>query len=352
MLKVITGAGIELVFLQSFDLILFMQEFIHHDFSFDPRYGYDEAALRDIQAPDTTARDFEAFWRNLHAQAMGDVPLNLFVEEMDCPWPGLILEQCTYSVWPNYRVGAWLLRPDNDKLPELGVVVGHGYGGREAPEPGRGGLDRATLFPVAPGFHISPDPRLPHNDSQKHVIHGIESHKRYILGTCAAAFWRAADVLEELFAGPLPHLHYVGWSFGGGLGALMLPWEPRYQSAELGQVTFANHPFRLRHDCVGSGSAVRERWLAHPNIEETLCYYDAANSLRHLRIPTAFACALFDPSVPPPGQWSAANAHPGPKVISSYPVGHFDYNHPDQVRAEREHQRRVTEFFGFPGLLA
>lgn len=316
-----------------------------HDFPFDPSYGHDEAALQQIQAPDTSPADLQDFWRGLHAEAQR-VPLDLSIEEVDSSWPGVKLFQCCYSVWPDYRVGAWILRPDSGELPELGVVVGHGYGGREGPDATRAGPDRITIFPVAPGFHISPDPRLPLNDKGRHVIHGIESPRSYILASCAAALWRAVDVLEEVCEAPLPRMHYIGSSFGGGMGALMLPWESRYRTAELGNVTFANHPFRLRHDCVGSGSAVRRLWLEHPEIENTLRYYDAANTLRLLHIPTTFSCALFDPSVPPPGQWSAANAHPGPKVISPLPVGHFKPGHPDQARAEQSHQQRVSDFFG------
>jgi cephalosporin-C deacetylase len=325
-----------------------MHESIAHSFSFDPRYGHDEAALRQIQPPDTRPADFADFWRNLHARAM-DVPLNLSLQERPSPWPGLRLYLCAYTVWPDYRVGAWLLRPASDLAPDLAVVLGHGYGGREEAEAGRCPPDRVALFPVAPGFHVSPDPRLPHNDCMRHVVHGIETPHTYILASCVATFWRAADVLEEVFQKTFPRLHYIGWSFGGGIGALMLPWEARYTTAEIGQVTFANQPFRLRHDCVGSGSAVRAHWLQHPEIEETLRYYDAANSLRYLHIPTAFGCALFDPAVPPPGQWSAANAHPGPKVVSAFPVGHFADGHPGQANADLEHQRRVLDFFGFKG---
>jgi cephalosporin-C deacetylase len=87
--------------------------------------------------------------------------------------------------------------------------------------------------------------------------------------------------------------------------------------------------------------------IKHPGVEETLRYYDAANSLRHLRIPAAFACACFDPAVPPPGQWSAANAHAGPRVISPFPTGHFEYLHPDQKQADRDHQKRINAFFDF-----
>lgn len=325
-----------------------MTELISHSHPFDPRYGYADAELRQCEAPDTTPDDFVAFWRQLHQEALS-VALNLSVKEQPSPWTGLRLFLCHYTVWPDYRVGAWLLRCDGDVDPDLAVVVGHGYGGREEAEPWRVFPGRAVLFPVAPGFHISPDPRVPHNNGGRHVLHGIESPQRYILASCAATLWRAADVMEEIFQRSFPRLHYIGWSFGGGMGALMLPWEKRYTSAELGLVTFANHPFRLRHDCGGSGSAVRTHWMKHPEIEETLRYYDAANSLRHLHIPVAFGCSNFDPAVPPPGQWSAANAHPGPKVISEFPVGHFEQGHPDQEQAERDHQQRVLDFFGFAG---
>lgn len=322
---------------------------IPHAFSFDPSYGYDEAALRRIRAPDNAPEDFISFWRECHRQA-GTIPLDLTVETLASPRPGFRCLRCQYTVWPDYRVGAWILVPEGAVVPDLGVVVGHGYGGRDGPEPERAGTDRVVIFPVAPGFQISPDSRLPHNDCARHVVHGIEKPETYLLASCAAALWRAVDVLEELFQKSFPRLHYIGWSFGGGMGALMLPWEKRYTSAELGQVTFANHPFRLRHACVGSGEAVRQLWKTHPEIQETLRYYDAASSLKHLHIPVAFGCSNFDPAVPPPGQWSAANAHPGPKVISPFPVGHLAEGHPDQDRAEGAHQQRVLDFFGFAGL--
>ncbi|MCC5845797.1 MAG: hypothetical protein JJU05_16235 [Verrucomicrobia bacterium] len=69
-----------------------MKESIAHDFPFDPRYGHDEAALRALEAPDTSPPDFVDFWQNLHRAAMA-VPLNLHVEKRNCPWPGLNLEK-------------------------------------------------------------------------------------------------------------------------------------------------------------------------------------------------------------------------------------------------------------------
>jgi cephalosporin-C deacetylase len=300
--------------------------------------------LRATQLSDPEPKEFEGFWSSLYERAM-QVPLKLETEEMESDAPGFRLIKAAYSIMEDYRVGAWVYLPEA-LSPRVGMVCGHGYGGREGPEPGLCAPDRAVIFPVAPGFHISPDDRLPHNDCYGHVVHGIESPETYILGPCAAAFWRAVDVLGELCGGLPGQVHYRGWSFGGGMGALMLPWEPRFHTAELGQVTFANHPFRVRHECVGSGYAVHQRWLKDPGIEKTLAMFDAVFALRRVRIPTVFACACFDPAVPPPGQWSAANAHPGPKRISEFPTGHFDCVHPDAVQAEGDHQKTVAEFLG------
>jgi cephalosporin-C deacetylase len=319
---------------------------IPHSFAFDPHYGHSFEDLQRIQAPNTEPSDFAHFWQDQHRQAMA-VPLELKIEPRPSPCKGQKLLQVSYRVQPDYRVGAWVLLPDNGPSPTLGVVAGHGYGGREEPDTTLAGPNRAVIFPVAPGFHISADPRLPLNNAGLHVVHGIELKERYILGSCAAALWRTVDVLEELCNGSIQDFHYRGGSFCGGMGALMLPWEPRFQTAELRQVTFANHPFRLRHECVGSGQAVREYWLKNPAIEQTtLPYFEACNSLRHLHIPTVFACAVFDPAVPPPGQWAAANAHPGPKRITPFPTGHFDYPHPDTAHAENLHLQNLRELFG------
>ena len=126
----------------------------------------------------------------------------------------------------------------------------------------------------------------------------------------------------------------------------MLPWEPRYETAEIGQPTFGNHPFRLRHVCAGSGEAVRRLWLERPEISETLRYFDAVFAARLLTIPAVYACSQFDPSVPPPGQFSVFNAHAGSKRLSPFSSGHFEDPGPDIEQENRLHETNLRELLG------
>ncbi len=317
----------------------------NHPYPFDPRFGFSPKDLAEIQSPENEPADFESFWQSAYRETQ-TIPLEIQSKELPCEAEGQKLFEISYKVWPDYRVGAWIYLPEDKKNLRQGVVVGHGYGGRQESDTGLCRHDRAVIFPVAPGFGLSQDPRLPRNEAARHVLFGIETKETYILRSCMAALWRAIDVIIE-FSGTKPDdFHYVGGSFGGGLGGLMLPWEKRFRSAELRQVTFANHSFRLRNDSGGSAKAVRERWLKDPAIEEVLRYYDAATHLRKVQIPIIFECALFDPNVPPPGQWSAANAHPGPKRIFAAPSGHFNYEAEQAYRSGPEHQTMRNEFFG------
>jgi len=318
---------------------------IPHPFPFDPTYGHTPGSLLHVHMEDPSPSDFGDFWRGLRERAR-TVPLNLAVSEIDSPDTGYRLLRVDYSSFPDYRIGAWAIVPRDLSAVRSGRVVGHGYSGREAADWTHAHPSRAVLFPVAPGFHISADPRLPLNDSWQHVIHGIRSPETYILGPCAAAFWAGPDVLSALVPGVPLRFHYVGWSFGGGIGTLMLPWEPRYETAELGQPTFGNHPFRLRHECVGSAEAVRRLCLERPGIAQTLQYFDAVFAARNLTIPAVYACSQFDPSVPPPGQFSVYNAHAGPKRLSPFTSGHFEETISDINAENRVHAMNLCELLG------
>ncbi len=322
---------------------------IPHPFPFDPTCGHTPETLREMHMPDPEPADFEAFWRHLREQAQA-VALDLEVTELSSPHKDFRFLRVAYRVFPDYRVGAWVLLPKDVSGIRYGWVVGHGYGGRDEAEWGHAHPSRAVIFPLAPGFQISSDPRLPLNDAAKHVIHGIESPDTYILGSCAAAYWRAVDVLEALVPAVPLQWHYHGWSFGGGMGVLMLPWEPRFKSAEIGQPTFGNHPFRLRCECNGSGEAVRRLWLARPEIAGTLRYFDAVFAARRLFIPAVYACSQWDPAVPPPGQFSVFNAHAGPKRLSAFTTGHFEETVSDQAAETREHEKNLRELLGDPAI--
>ena len=216
----------------------------------------------------------------------------------------------------NIRVGGWLCEPL--LTPTCAVVVGHGYGGRGDADPSCLPPDAVGLFPCMPGFDRSADPTIP-DSAERHVLHGIAQRDTYILRDCVEAIWRSFDVLAQHFT-QLP-LGFIGSSFGGGLGALALPWEPRCRAAVLEVPTFGNHPLRLTIPCTGSGEAVRLYHRDHPEVVEVLAFYDAAVAARHVHCPTLIAPADSDPVVPAAGQWSVAEATPS-VVIHRLSAGH------------------------------
>lgn len=298
---------------------------ITHPHPFDPTYGCDPAALAAIQAPPAPA-GFTAFWRATRAAADA-VPLDLVREP--CPSPrvpgGWRLSIVRFSSLGGYRVGAWLLEPDGPC--RAGLVVGHGYGGRDAPHLIEAAFPEpepmAYIAPCMPGFHLSADPGLP-GQADGHVIAGIADPATYSIRFCVAALWTATRVLAALRPDAAGRLAYYGGSFGGGLGALAAPWEPLWSCVRLDVPTFGHHPWRLRCPCVGSGESVRRLHARQPAIAGTLACFDAATAAAHATQPSLIVPALFDPAVPPPGQWAVANAWAGPRTIVPLTSGHHD----------------------------
>ncbi|GAA1352389.1 acetylxylan esterase [Streptomyces beijiangensis] len=295
-----------------------------HDFPFDPAFGLTQDELLRIPAPAPPA-DFEAFWRSRYeaARRVATAPeVGALVEERD----GARIHEVTYLSVGEVRLGGWLVLPSEGPV-DHGFVIGHGYGGRDqagpdVPLP----LPRsAALLPCVRGMDTrSPVPGIP-SDAARHVLHGIASRDTYVIGDCVADLWCAASALHELVPG-LGGLGYFGGSFGGGLGALALPWDERFAAAQLTVPTFGNHPLRLTLPSTGSGASVREYHRTHPEVTEVLRYFDAATAASLIRVPTLVAPALFDPSVPPPGQFAVHNAlppgSPEPHVMSA---GHFEH---------------------------
>lgn len=311
-----------------------------HDYPFDPGHGYDLDALLAVAAPEEP-EDFAPFWRDLHAQAR-QVTVAPMIREIASPQPRTQVFEIAFTSVGGVRIGGWLTRP-RDEPVECGAIVGHGYGGREAPDFHLPFKRAALLFPCARGISRSARPDLSSNPP-RHVLHGIRQREAYILGGCAAdTVWCAASALLELFPMAARRLDYLGISFGGGVGALALPWDERFHRAHLNVPSFGHHPLRLNCPCVGSGEAVRAYQRRTGRALETLRYFDAAVAARHLRIPMHVAAALFDPAVPPPGQFAIYNALAGDRELFVLRAGHFD--HPGAVAEEARLRDALAYFF-------
>lgn len=293
-----------------------------HAYVFDPTYGHDLYALLRVGSPDPPP-DFAAFWRRRHEQTMAIDPQPQTREVSPPGFEHLRVYEIAYTGLDDFRVGGWLTLPRQGR-PQRGLVVGHGYGGRQGPEAALPGPPAAAIYPCARGFGRSAGPQLP-ADAASHVVHGIESREQYLNGYCAADLWAAASALLAMMPQLAGSLDYLGVSFGGGLGALMLPWDRRFRRAYLEVPTFGNHRLRATLPCVGSGEAVRLLHQQRPRILEVLAWFDAASAARFIRQPVMVAAALFDPAVPPPGQFAVHNALGGPRQLLVLQAGHFEY---------------------------
>ncbi len=315
-----------------------------HDFPFDPTYGYDLDALTRIAPPETEPADFAEFWTGLYRTARA-LPVRPRLGPRVRRRHGLDVHTVEFGSLGGVRIGGWLVVPSDGRV-ERGFVVGHGYGGREEPDPRLPAPRSAAIFPVARGLGSASElPGIP-AAAQEHVLHGIADRETYVHAGCAADVWSAATALLQLVPQAAGRLDYCGGSFGGGIGALALPWDDRFSAAHLAVPSFGHHPLRVTLECAGSGAAVRGHWLEHPEVLDVLAYFDAATAARHLRAPVQVAPALFDPSVPPPGQFAVFNALAGPKELHLLTAGHFPY-----PSADREHDRMLAaraEFFARP----
>ncbi|MFA9479576.1 acetylxylan esterase [Phycisphaerales bacterium AB-hyl4] len=311
-----------------------------HDYDFDPTYGYDLDALLQVGAPDAPA-DFEAFWRETYEQAMA-VPPRPTVTQID-QTDRLTVYEVDFDSWGGVRLGGWLTVPREGDVMR-GIVFGHGYGGRDKPDLNVPGPPAAVLFPCIRGFHRSAKPDLP-STAARHVIHGIKSRETYLHRGSVADVWAAASALVELYPGAADCLDFIGGSFCGGIGALALPWDDRFRRAALRVPSFGNHPLRVTLPCRGSGEAVRA-YIRHHSADavlDVLAYFDAAVAARWLEKPTLCQCALFDPKVPPPGQFAVYNCLAGARSMLVRKAGHFDY--PEQAEEDRMLHEHTAAWF-------
>jgi len=296
-----------------------------HEFPFDPTYGHTFDDLIAVEPPDNAPEDFEAFWRDLHQRARA-VPVELERRPDGETESGHRRELLTYTSLGGVRVGGWLLTPADESAVKSVAVIGTGYGGRQGADV-TAGLEEHTamLLPCPrglPDLSVDAVPGvtvLPH-----HVLSGLEDKDRYVIGGCVGDHIVALTILLELFPHAAGRAAYWGNSFGGGIGALYVPWEERLKCAALGQPTFGHQPYRVTVPCNGSGSHVKRAHDKDPGVMETLRYYDAATAAKHIRVPTLVVPSMFDPVVPPMGQFAVYKAIPDElKTLHCMKLGHF-----------------------------
>jgi cephalosporin-C deacetylase len=306
---------------------------------FDPTYGYNLEQLLQI-VPPPQSEGFVAFWQARYVRAMRLdpnqqlSPCGSFLPDYEC-------YDLSYRSTDDFKIGGWVLIPKHSPVTR-GVVVGHGYGGREGPDIDIPIPGAALLFPCFRG--LSRSKRWPISDNPNyHVLHDIDKRDQYILGGCVEDLWLAVSALLKLFPIASGHVAYLGISFGGGIGALALPWDIRIQRAHFNVPSFGNQPLRLQLPTWGSAAAVQNYQRVHGNILATLNYYDAAVAAQHIQIPVHVAAALADPMVAPPGQFSVYNALPREKKLFVLDKGHSDY--PGQAEQKKALLSELQGFF-------
>ncbi len=306
---------------------------------FDPTYGYDLDRLLTVLPPQAP-EDFADFWTLRYRRALAVDP-GLALEPSADRRPGMRVWDCRYRSTDGITIGGWLLEPEQG-APQRGFVVGHGYGGIEQPDFPLPCAEAAYLVPCFRGIGRSRHAPISDNPTW-HVLHDIDKPDRYIIGGCVQDLWIGVTALLTRFPGLAGHIGYMGISFGGGVGALALPWDERIGCGHLNVPTFGHQPLRLRLPTTGSAASQQRFAQTHGHVLETLAYYDAGSAARFIRQPMHVAAALFDPSVAPPTQFAIYNALAGPKQLFVLATGHAE--NPARIAQEHNLHDALTRFF-------
>ncbi|SEH81855.1 cephalosporin-C deacetylase [Rhizobium tibeticum] len=314
---------------------------VTHPFAFDPTYGM---KLPDLQAivPPQAPPGFDPFWQTRYKRAIATDPQPVLrISKLTHPdWQVLDI---VYTSTGGIRIGGWLLLP-RDRPVRRGLVVGHGYGGRDAPDFDLPVEDAAVLFPCFRGLSLSPHPAIP-PDASGHVLQDIDKPEDYIIGGCVDDLWLAVSTLLSLYPWLAGHIGYSGVSFGGGIGALAMPFDLRINRGHLVVPTFGDRERWLTLPTVGSAASVQTYQKTHGSVLEVLRMFDAASAAIRIKVPMLAVVALFDPAVAPPCQFAVANALPTSKYNETFilDAGHFDY--PGSTEQNALLREKVRRFF-------
>ena len=313
-----------------------------HPFDFDPTYGMRLEEFLAVEPPEAP-EGFDDFWEARYHKALTVDPKPV-LSRSEISHPDWHVLDLVYVSTDAFRIGGWLILPRKGEV-RRGLVVGHGYGGRDRPDFELPIKETAILFPCCRGLSLSAHPPISQNPSW-HVLHDIDKPDSYIIGGCVEDIWLAVSTLTAFYPWLCGHIGYSGISFGGGVGAMAIAYDERIDRGHLALPSFGHQPLRLKLPTVGSAQSVQEYQAEHGNALETLRFYDAATAARRIKVPMLTAVALFDPAVAPPCQFAVANAIRKPNEIFILDAGHFDY--PGSAEQEAALRDRVGQFFAVP----
>lgn len=314
---------------------------IEHDYPYDPSYGYQLDQLLKVEAPEQP-EGFVSFWQDRYQRALNQ-QTSPTLKDTGKTLKNWRVFDLSYTSTDGFEIGGWALTPIDEEVQRC-LVVGHGYGGRDEPDPHLPFEKTALLFPCSRGISRSRHPDLP-SEPDRHVVHKIEDPHQYLIGGCVDDLWTGVSAALELFPGTDNDLGALGISFSGGITMLGAPWDNRIKKVHNNVPTFGQQPLRAKLATCGSGRGVQEFERLHPGVAtRTLALYDAASTARHMKIPTHLACARFDPAVAPPGQFAIYNALPEAlRKLFVLTAGHHDY--PDQSTEEANLLQELRAFF-------
>ncbi|MFF2272571.1 acetylxylan esterase [Agromyces sp. NPDC058136] len=305
---------------------------------------YSLTALMTAPEPPEEPADFDRFWRSTFDE-FGAGPVAWEPERQLAGTATHDVTEIRFDSSAAERAVAFLVVPRDGGLVRRGLVIGHGYGGRSAPDLDQVPADTAAIFPAAPGTPPNTSSRFPALPDE-HVLAGIAHRDTYSHRFAAADVWRAATVLLDAAPAASGALDFSGGSFGGGIGAMALPWDARFRRASFDVPSFGHHAIRLTRRCTGSGEAVRRHLHGHPEARAVLGYFDAAVAARRIRIPAHVAAAVLDPAVDPRGQFAVYHSLAGEKRLTVRANGHLDG--PVAAASERAARLDAADFFALP----